>query len=120
MTDGLSEGDQQAVVFEPVTARQHGPQSGFGFFRGRGQHQAPSVRNPMDMGVNADARLAVRFGNYQIGGFPPHPFERQQVADFIRHPPVELIDQVAANLMYDARLGAIEPYRVDAILQLAW
>src|SRR5205823_5056694 len=74
---GLPEGDEQAVVPDPVAAWQNGSQRGFCLLGRRGLHQAPSIRDPMHMRIDADAGLAERLGHDQVRGLAPDATQRQ-------------------------------------------
>src|SRR5579864_7244318 len=98
LANRLPESDQQAIVFEPITARQNLSQRRLGMLGRFRSHQAPSIRNPMDVRVDADAGFAERFGYHQVWSFAADALERQQLVDLVRHSAAELAEQIATKI----------------------
>src|SRR5262249_6526044 len=108
LTDGLAKSDEQPVVFDPVAARQDDPQRSLSLCRGARLDQAPSVGDPMDIGVDADGWLTVRLGDYQVGRFPSHSVERNERVDRVRNYSRVAFQKIAANPDDHFGLGAVE------------
>jgi hypothetical protein len=70
----------------------------------------------MDMRIDANAGLAKRLRHNEVRGLAPDAIECQQVIDIVRHFAAELVDEVAADSANHARLGVIEPDRIDELL----
>ncbi len=100
-----------------MAQRQDFAQRHLGLVGGLARDQAPSIRNAMHVGIDTDARLAKRLRHHQVGGLAPHAVERHQVIYIVGYAAAEFIDEVAADAANHARLGAIEPDRVDELLQ---
>src|SRR5579885_2342908 len=119
LADGLTEGHQQTVVFDPIAARQRGSQRRFTLLGGPRPDKAPSVGYPMDVDIDADSGLAVGLGDDQVGSFAPDPFEGHQRLDGVRYAPVETLQQLAAYPDDNRGLGAVEADRIDQSLDRA-
>jgi hypothetical protein len=70
--DILAKGHQKIIDGQPITPGKFLPQSHFRLFRRIRLNVSPTVGDPVNMGVNADARLAEPEGDDQICGFTAH------------------------------------------------
>jgi hypothetical protein len=58
--------------------------------------------------IDADAGFTESFGNDEIGGFSPNPFEGHQNVNAIRHFASEPLQQVTGDSLHSPRLGSIK------------
>lgn len=109
----LTKGYQQIVDFDPVLAREYISQGPFSFIRRLCRNIAPAVADTVDMGINANPRLAETERHHQIGGLAPYPLEFQKLIDFIRDSIAILVHQALRDIEYLGRLVAVKTGRID-------
>src|SRR3989304_9223073 len=112
LADVLAEADQEIVEDDPVSPGELPSQRLLRLFGRAGFHISPAVRDPMDMGVHADPRLAVADRDHQIGRLPPDPFELQEFIQVIGHPTSILCNEGPTAPADHFGLGAVEADRV--------
>src|SRR5262245_12408756 len=81
--DRLAEGDEKIVVFQPVLRRQSASQRHFRLVRILGAHVTPSVRDAMNMRIDADARLLEALCQHEVCGLAADTFQLQQLVDVV-------------------------------------
>src|ERR1022692_4046324 len=92
LANGLPESNQRRIVVYPMATRQNFAQRHFGFIRGLARDQAPSIRDSMHVGIDADSGFAERFGHHQVRGLAPDSIERKQLIDIIGNASAEFCD----------------------------
>src|SRR3970040_913329 len=113
LADVLAEADQEIVKDDQGSPGELPSQRLLRLFGRAGFHISPAVRDPMDMGVHADPRLAVADRNHQIGRLPPDPFELQELIKVIGHPATVFCDEGPADPADHFGLCAVEADRID-------
>ncbi len=66
LAEVLAEGDQKIVPLDPVTGREDASQGLLRLLRRLRCHKGEPVRDPVDVGIDADARFAKSEGHHQI------------------------------------------------------
>jgi len=102
-----------------VLCRQYAPQSLFGVFRRLGLHVPPTIADPMNMNIHADAGSAIANRHHQIGCFPTDPRERHQFVDGVRHDSAIHLQEATANLVDRFGFRPIKPDWKDRPFDLA-
>ena len=90
----LAETHQQIVVLDPILFGKFRAQRDFGLLRCLGFDIAPAIRNPMHMGVDADAGLFDSPSvTTRLAVLRPTPLNFKQLVDFVGNFAAILIDQ---------------------------
>ena len=84
----LAEGHQKIIDDQPIAPGKFLPQSHFRLFRRFRLNVSPAVGDPVNMGVNADARFAESEGNDQICSFAAHTGKFHQFVQVVGYPAV--------------------------------
>jgi hypothetical protein len=110
--DILAESHQKIIDGQPITPGKFLPQSHFRLFRRFRLNVSPTVGDPVNMGVNADARFAESQGDDQICGFTAHTGQFHQFVQVVGYPAVVKGQENSTNLFDVFGLGLIESHRV--------
>ena len=116
MAQMLAERHQQIINDEPVAARQALAQRILGLLRGASLHVAPAVGDPMHVRIHANARLAIRQGDHEVGRLAAHALNGEQLLQVIRHPAAVAFQYGVTDGVEGARFGAVKPDRIDGAL----
>src|SRR5690242_21394877 len=96
----LPERNQQPVDLDPVLFRQLALEREHRLLRRRGGDVAPTVRNPPDVHVDTDARLAAGDAEREIRALRPDTLERRQHVEAARQLAAELFHRAVGDLAY--------------------
>jgi len=119
MTQILPKCDKQIVENPPVVPGQDLAKRHLGLFRRLGPNKAPAVRDPVDMGINADTWLSIGKRHHEVGSLASHSVDGEQLLQIIRDLAVVPLKQCSAYLLDAPRLGPVEPHRIDRPLDHA-
>jgi len=114
----LSEAYQKIVVLDPILLGKLLAKGDFGLFGRLGLDVAPSIGDPMDMRVDADAGFFIAQCHDQICRLSTDAFELQKLVNFIGNFSRVVVNQASANLQNIFCLGFVKADGVDQLLNL--
>jgi hypothetical protein len=113
VADILAKRDQQAIDRDPILGWELLAEGEFGIIGSFGAHIPPDIADPMDVGIDTDARQPEADRQREIGGLPPNARERKQRIEIGRNLPMVAFNQLAAHLDNATSLGIVEANRID-------
>ena len=113
LTEILAERDEQIVVRDPVAAGKTCAKGLLCLLGCLGLDVPPAVRDPVDVRIDADARLSVPDRDDKVRRLPTDAFEGEEIFDRVGDPPPPSADEVGADLSEMAGLGLVEADGID-------
>ena len=110
--------DQERIIFPPVFLREDVPQEPLCLIGRPCPDGAEPVGDAVDMGIDGDARQAEALGDHDIGRFPSHALDGEQLVQGIGHDVVVFFDDGSRDFFDKTRLHLVEAYRIDDPLDL--
>ena len=111
----LAERHQEVVDLDPEVAGEDLGQGALGLLRRAGPHQAESIRNPVDMRVDADCRNAESQAEDQIRGLSTDAGESEQIAFVGWNLAVAFVAQNGADSSELSCLGPVKTRGIDGL-----
>ena len=114
-TNILSPRNQKGIILNPKFFGQFFSKGPFGFLRCFCPDIAESIRNTVNVRVNANPQFPETFRHNEIGGFSPHPPQRQKRINIVGNSAVKLFKKIMTNGFNISGFGLIETYGINRL-----
>lgn len=116
--EGLAERHQIAIPSFPVSYGKNLAEDHFRLQRCSGSDQSQAVAYPVDVDIDADSGFIKGLRHHEIGGFSPDSRKPDQILDRVGNTAGEEGFHGVGKFFQQARLGAVEPDRIDEFGQV--